>query len=71
MLFRSIISRSSGAVNAYESGWKDTVYVPLGESVVVIAKFDDFASSTNPYMFHCHFTNHEDEGMMGQFLVIP
>ena len=66
-----IISRSSGVVNTYESGWKDTVYVPLGESVVVIAKFDDFASSTNPYMFHCHFTNHEDEGMMGQFLVTP
>jgi bilirubin oxidase len=64
-----IISRSSGAVSAYESGWKDVVYVQLGETVSVIAKFDDFASAVNPYMYHCHFANHEDGGMMGQFLV--
>jgi blue copper oxidase len=64
-----IISRSVGTVGTYESGWKDVVYVPRGESVTFIAKFDDFASATNPYMFHCHFTNHEDDGMMGQFLV--
>ena len=64
-----IISRSSGSVASYESGWKDTVYVPLGETVVVIAKFDDFASGTDPFMYHCHFSNHEDGGMMGQFLV--
>ena len=64
-----IISRSSGTVATYESGWKDVVYVPLGESVSVIAKFDDFASAVNPYMYHCHFSNHEDEGLMGQFLV--
>lgn len=64
-----IISRSSGSVGTFESGWKDVVYIPKGESVTFIAKFDDFASAVNPYMFHCHFTNHEDEGMMGQFLV--
>ena len=64
-----IISRSSGTVAAYESGWKDVVYIPLGESVSVIAKYDDFSSGVNPYMYHCHFGNHEDEGLMGQFLV--
>ena len=64
-----IISRSSGSVAAYESGWKDTVYIPLGESVSVIAKYDDFSSGVNPYMYHCHFNNHEDGGLMGQFLV--
>lgn len=64
-----IISRSSSGVAAYESGWKDVVYIPLGETVTVIAKFDDFSSSVNPYMYHCHFSNHEDQGMMGQFLV--
>lgn len=64
-----IIARSSGAVGEHESGWKDTVYVPLGETVTVIAKFDDFSDPLNPYMYHCHFSNHEDGGMMGQFLV--
>lgn len=44
--------------------------VPLGESVTFVAKFDDFADVVNPYMHHCHFPNHEDEGMMGQFIVI-
>ena len=34
-----------------------------------IAKFDGFASVTNPFMYHCHFSNHEDEGLMGQFTV--
>ena len=36
----------------------------------VIAKYDDFASNVNPFMFHCHFLNHEDGGMMGQFVVV-
>jgi len=50
-----IIARSSGTVGEHESGWKDTVFVPLGETVTVIAKFDDFADAVNPYMYHCHF----------------
>lgn len=66
-----VISRSNGAVAPYESGWKDTVYVPIGTSVSVIAKFDDFSSPTDAFMYHCHFSNHEDEGMMGNFIVIP
>ncbi len=53
----------------YESGWKDTLYVPRGESVSVVAKYDDFASPVNPYMLHCHMLNHEDGGLMGQFVV--
>lgn len=60
---------SDGLAAPYESGWKDTVYVPRGESVQVIAKFEDYASTTNAFMFHCHFLNHEDGGMMGQFIV--
>jgi bilirubin oxidase len=66
-----IISRSSGTVGIHESGWKDTVYLPVGESVTFLAKFDDFTSTKHPFMYHCHFANHEDAGMMGQFLVIP
>lgn len=64
-----IVSRSSGPIPAYEQGWKDTIYVQRNESVTFVTKFDDFASSTNPFMYHCHMSNHEDEGLMGQFLV--
>jgi FtsP/CotA-like multicopper oxidase with cupredoxin domain len=68
----SILSRTggTGAVANYEVGWKDTVYVQQNSSVSFIAKFDAFASNTNPFMYHCHFLNHEDEGTMGQFLVV-
>ena len=60
---------STTGVNDYESGWKDVVYLPKAESVTFVAKFDDYADSTHPYMYHCHFSNHEDGGMMGQFVV--
>jgi blue copper oxidase len=62
---------STTAVGTHESGWKDTFYLPKGESVTFVAKFDDFADSdvNHPYMYHCHFGGHEDGGMMGQFIV--
>ncbi len=40
------------------------------ETVRFIARFEDYADSTAPYMFHCHIALHEDEGMMGQFVVV-
>jgi blue copper oxidase len=65
-----IVERSSGAPAAYEEGWKDTVYIPRNESVTVVARFDDFASDTDAYMYHCHMANHEDGGLMAEFLVV-
>lgn len=64
-----IIARSDREIADYEQGWKDVVSVPVGESVSFITRFDDFASDTHPYMYHCHMANHEDGGLMGQFLV--
>lgn len=64
-----IISRTDGPVPAYEQGWKDTCYVPRGTSVTFLAKFENHASDTNTFMYHCHMANHEDAGLMGQFLV--
>ncbi len=65
----NIVSRSSGAIADYEKGWKDTYFIHLGETVSVVAKFDDFSDTTWPFMYHCHFPNHEDDGLMGQFIV--
>lgn len=50
-------------------GWKDTVYVPPGESVSFLVRFGEYADPEVPYMFHCHVLQHQDRGMMGQFLV--
>ncbi len=52
-------------------GWQDTYLVPAGGgSMKIIAKFEDFADNTIPFMYHCHMLNHEDGGMMGSFTVV-
>lgn len=51
-------------------GRKDVVLIgPQGGTASIITKFEDFADSTMPYMYHCHILSHEDKGMMGQFLI--
>lgn len=76
----NIISVNGVAPDASQAGWKDVVFVPgaigggpgtQGTPSVVkfIAKFDDYADALHPFMFHCHISLHEDEGMMGQFVV--
>ncbi len=52
------------------SGWKDTVYLPPGRRFRLIMRFTEYADPTTPYMYHCHLLWHEDEGMMGQFVVV-
>jgi FtsP/CotA-like multicopper oxidase with cupredoxin domain len=51
-------------------GPKDTVYVPPGTTVRVLIRFGADADPDTPYMFHCHILQHEDRGMMGQFVVV-
>jgi len=51
-------------------GWKDTVYLPPDVPVRVIMQFGDYTDAAVPYMYHCHLLWHEDEGMMGQFVVL-
>jgi FtsP/CotA-like multicopper oxidase with cupredoxin domain len=64
-----IVDRSSGALPANEAGRKDTVVVHPGETVRLMMRFADYADPETPYMFHCHILDHEDQGMMGQFVV--
>ena len=52
------------------AGWKDTVYVPPGRTVRLLVPFERYADPHHPYMYHCHMLQHEDAGMMGQFVVI-
>ena len=37
--------------------------------VKFITKFITFSDEMIPYMYHCHLLHHEDDGMMGSFLV--
>ena len=70
----NIISVNGVAPVAAQAGWKDVVFIPgrTGPNASVvkfIAKFEDYADSLHPFMYHCHIALHEDEGMMGQFVV--
>lgn len=53
-------------------GRKDNVLLaPIEGTATVIMKFEDFNDPEIPYMYHCHILSHEDDGMMGQFIVNP
>ena len=51
-------------------GWKDTVTLPPGATVTLHVLFGQYRDNTYPYMFHCHMLYHEDQGMMGQFMMV-
>jgi len=60
-----VLSRNGEAPPLQERGYKDTVFVNVGEEVAIRILF------THPgvFMYHCHILEHEDHGMMGQFRV--
>lgn len=64
-----VLTRNGFAPADNEMGWKDVVLVKPFETVRIVKRFHDYAHSTSPYMFHCHILEHEDVGMMGQFVV--
>ena len=68
-----VIERNGSANNVpdNEKGYKDTVYLRGNETVKLLVQMKDYMTDTNaPYMYHCHFLEHEDDGMMGQFTVV-
>ncbi len=62
-----VLDRNGRPPNSFESGWKDTVLVGVGETVRVIAKFAPFFGK---YVMHCHNLAHEDHSMMANFEVV-
>ena len=50
------------------AGPKDTILLFPGDQITIALRFEDY---TGIYMYHCHFLEHEDRGMMGQFEVLP
>lgn len=51
-------------------GLKDVILVKPNDTVRFITQFTTFSDPMVPYMYHCHLLHHEDDGMMGSFLVI-
>lgn len=66
----AVLDIDGHAPPAHLRGWKDTLFLPPGTTARIIARFEDYADSHHPFMFHCHILDHEDAGMMGQFIVV-
>lgn len=49
-----------------DEGWKDTALVMPGERVRVLMRFESFPGL---FLYHCHNLEHEDMGMMRNFLI--
>ncbi len=52
----------------HRAGWKDTALID-GKAELLI-HFNRAASRERPFMFHCHVLEHEDVGMMAQFVTV-
>ena len=63
----SLLSRDGSAPAAYEQGLRDTFVVDAMQTVTMAVQTPTLASAV-PLMFLCHILEHEDAGMMGQFI---
>jgi blue copper oxidase len=63
-----ILQLDGSAPPEHMAGWKDTVLV--NESARLLVKFDQPATKGSPFMLHCHILEHEDAGMMAQFITV-
>jgi blue copper oxidase len=61
-----ILSLTGGPPPAHLAGWKDVVLVE-GKAELLVA-FNRPATREHPFMYHCHILEHEDAGMMGQYV---
>lgn len=65
-----VLEVDGGTTPLHQRGPKDTVQVLKDTTVTLRVRFPEYTDETFPYMYHCHVLRHEDQGMMGQFLVV-
>ncbi|MBA4302901.1 MAG: bilirubin oxidase [Sphingobacteriaceae bacterium] len=64
-----VLTVNGAAPATHLRGRKDVIFVPAMGTVRFITQFETFWNDTLPYMYHCHMLTHEDDGMMGAFVV--
>jgi blue copper oxidase len=64
-LFR-LLSIEGAPPPAHLIGWKDTVLVE--DKAELLVAFNQPATREHPFMYHCHILEHEDAGLMGQYV---
>jgi FtsP/CotA-like multicopper oxidase with cupredoxin domain len=62
-----VVERRGMLHNGYvDEGWKDTVLLMPGERAKIVVRFSDYPGM---FLYHCHNLEHEDMGMMRNYLV--
>ena len=62
-----VLERSGVEHQGYvDEGWKDTVLLMPGERVRLLVRFGDYPGL---FLYHCHNLEHEDMGMMRNYLI--
>jgi FtsP/CotA-like multicopper oxidase with cupredoxin domain len=64
-LFR-ILSIKGALPPPHLAGWKDVVLVE--DRVELLVAFNRPATRDHPFMYHCHILEHEEAGLMGQYV---
>jgi FtsP/CotA-like multicopper oxidase with cupredoxin domain len=64
------VVEQAGAPPPTLAGWKDSVFIPPASTTRLLVRFTGYTDPAVPYMFHCHLLEHEDNGMMGQVVVV-
>jgi FtsP/CotA-like multicopper oxidase with cupredoxin domain len=63
-----ILSLEGAPPPAHVAGWKDVVLVE--DKAELLVAFNHPATREHPFMYHCHILEHEDAGMMGQYVCV-
>jgi FtsP/CotA-like multicopper oxidase with cupredoxin domain len=58
--------RDSVSAGYVDAGWKDTVLVMPGERVRILLRFEPYPGL---FLYHCHMLEHEDSGLMRNYLI--
>jgi blue copper oxidase len=61
-----ILTIDGGPPPPHLTGWKDVVLVE--DKAELLVAFNRPATREFPFMYHCHIMEHEDAGMMGQYI---
>ncbi len=61
-----VLSLSGAQPPAHLAGWKDVLLVE--DEAELLVAFNHPATPEHPFMYHCHILEHEDAGMMGQYV---
>jgi FtsP/CotA-like multicopper oxidase with cupredoxin domain len=59
-------ARESVAGGYVDEGWKDTVLIMPGERIRLLIRFGAY---TGMFLYHCHMLEHEDSGLMRNYLI--